>query len=141
MANTCCLFSAVVFAFLAWEAFVVKTNLDFVFACPLPTSYIDNEKCQYIQDKGNSLYGAEDLVLGKNGIIITSALDGNHFIPYGRKAAGVGGLFAFDSDAASPQVTRLQPTGFPGAFAPITHGLFLSRLSDRLYVVCHWGTQ
>lgn len=130
---------AVMFAILAWIVYVAKTNITKLLSLPAPSSYVDNTNCHYIQDEDDTIRGAEDVVAWKNGIVITSSLNFFDYMEHGRGGAGVGGLFAFNIQEENPRVKRLEPLGFPGEFNPLTHGLFLSNSSDRLYVVCHWG--
>lgn len=101
--------------------------------------YNSSEKCKL--HKGP--VGAEDLVLTPHDWIITSNLDMIDF--WVEKGVDVcsrdntGGLWAFDFVHA-PQ--RLEVKGLPNEVEAcfMTHGLFLSETTSRLYVVSHHGT-
>ena len=119
-------------------AFLVRNVLDFIrpFKAPLPTN--DASKCKLY--KGPT--GAEDMVLAGNWII-TSSLDTDHLVNEGVKACArdTGGLWLFPVDAHVPP-TRLDIEGIPDdvQYCFMTHGLFLSNTSNRLYAVTHHGS-
>lgn len=122
------------------------------FKPPLPAN--DNAGCTLLDGP----WGAEDMVLTKRGgWAIAGSLDGGHFSGDGIDSCGIrpnsGGLWAFQiigttdgsrRPAAAP--SRLHISGMPdddgdGDAGPcfLTHGLFLSNATDRLYAVTHHG--
>jgi len=120
-------------------AFVVRNLLDSVrpFKAPLPTN--DASHCKLHEGPT----GAEDFVLTKHGgWIITSSLDCGHLVDNGVDVCmrDTGGLWVFHSDA-NMKPSRIEIEGLPKDVAScfMTHGLFLSNTTDRLYAVTHHG--
>lgn len=106
---------------------------------PFKPSLATNDASQCRIYKGPT--GAEDFVLAKNGWILSSSLDCGHLVDHGYQVCerDTGGLWAFD--VREEKVERLLIKGLPTDTAScfMTHGLFLSNTTDRLYAVTHNG--
>ena len=94
-------------------------------------------------------WGAEDIVLGQNGWVFTSSLDGSRLFESGvTVGCRDGGIWAFQLKIPHPTVVmvplwrsaRNKPSHMIDTrYCPHTHGMYLSNSTNRLYVITHYG--
>lgn len=119
-------------------AVVARNILDTLrpFQALPPTN--DNGSCKLYEGPT----GAEDFVVTKHGWIISSSLDGAHLLENGVNACqrNTGGLWAFSPHSRKPPL-RMEIEGLPQEVKAcfMTHGIFLSEATNRLYAVTHHG--
>lgn len=124
---------------VALVAFIARNLLDTLRPFKQKLKSNDASKCKLY--KGPT--GAEDFVLAKNGWIISSSVDAGHLIDEGVDVCkrDTGGLWAFRfSDGGAPmRLHNMEGLPNPVAACFMTHGLFLSNATNRLYAVTHNG--
>ena len=84
------------------------------------------------------MLGSEDLAIGKDGVLFVTSGDLHNVFDHGSRAAKPGGLWVLNFNANANQLHQLQLEGFDQELHGFhAHGIFISNITDRLYVVNH----
>jgi hypothetical protein len=119
-------------------AILLRYLISWYYFLDYPTTLkYNDETCTLVGSE--QLVGSEDMAIGLNNILFITSGDLHNVFEHGTTAAKMGGIWSFDlSSKEDAQPQKLQLRGFDvethGFYA---HGLYVSNLTSRLYVVNH----
>ena len=106
-----------------------------------PETIIQDSKCSLVPGNDGNLVGAEDMQLGKHGIVFVGSSGSiKTTVTEGAGSAVPGGLYTYNISSPHVSPVKLSLDDLPDPHIPFqVHGIFVSRDTDRLYTVTHRG--